>query len=303
MKYSLTLIFILHFQLTQSQQHTQPCDEDPYYSKLDFWVGEWDVYNAAGQQVGYDRVEKVQNGCGITEYWHDVRGGTGQSLFYVDNETHQWHQIWITGSAKEPWGQKHKLLVEELQDGGTRFQGSYSVSGQQVEDRTTLLPLPDGTVKQVIERSMDGGRTWNTGFSAIYKKRSTIEDDIKKLNQIYVDGWLKGDSAAVLSTFSKSAVIIPSGQSAIYGYDNIKDYWFPDDGSRTLITYYESPVDEVKVLHNVVIATGQGKLSFTYEKGDMNISKSNVSNFQTVYQRQPDGQWKVISRSWSEVKE
>jgi hypothetical protein len=37
-----------------------------------------------------------------------------------------------------------------------------------VLDRTTLTPLSDGRVRQVIEISRDHGTTWQTGFDAYY---------------------------------------------------------------------------------------------------------------------------------------
>jgi hypothetical protein len=42
-----------------------------------------------------------------------------------------------------------------------------------VLDRTTLTPLADGRVRQVIERSSDGGTTWTTGFDAMYVRAGT----------------------------------------------------------------------------------------------------------------------------------
>jgi hypothetical protein len=35
-------------------------------------------------------------------------------------------------------------------------------------DRTTLTPLGNGRVRQVIETSRDGGKTWRVGFDAVY---------------------------------------------------------------------------------------------------------------------------------------
>lgn len=52
-----------------------------------------------------------------------------------------------------------------------RFQGELPrEDGSLVLDRTTLSPLPDGRVRQVIETSTDGGRTWEVGFDAYYSR-------------------------------------------------------------------------------------------------------------------------------------
>ena len=49
---------------------------------------------------------------------------------------------------------KEKQLMEELQDGGVRFQSEIPhPDGKSHLDRTTLAPLPGGRVHQVIEIS------------------------------------------------------------------------------------------------------------------------------------------------------
>jgi hypothetical protein len=63
---------------------------------------------------------------------------------------------------------KEKRLVEDYV-GGVRFQGELPLrDGSTLLDRTTLTPLPDGRVRQVIEQSRDGGKSWRVGFDALY---------------------------------------------------------------------------------------------------------------------------------------
>jgi len=38
-------------------------------------------------------------------------------------------------------------------------------------DRTTLTPMEEGKVRQVIETSRDEGERWRTGFDAVYVPR------------------------------------------------------------------------------------------------------------------------------------
>jgi len=143
------------------------CTSRPVFGWLDFWVGEWRVL-VGGQQVGTNRISKTLDGCAISEEWTDTRGGTGRSLFYVSPDTQLWRQVWVTNTALAPGGVKEKHLVARYPDGGLRFQGEVMVEGQVVLDRTTFTPLPDGRVRQLIERSDDGGSTWTAGFDAMY---------------------------------------------------------------------------------------------------------------------------------------
>ena len=146
--------------------------DEPKYRIMDFWVGEWDVIAANGQTAGTNRIESVLSGCAIIEHWRGAGGGEGKSWFYYNNITDTWHQIWMTASAPRPGGTKEKRLVAVFEDGGTRFQGEYpGPNGVIVLDRTTLTPLEDGRVRQVIEVSRDGGSTWMTTFDAHYVKR------------------------------------------------------------------------------------------------------------------------------------
>lgn len=149
----------------------QGCSENSAYATLDFWIGEWEVW-AEGERVGENRIEKILKGCAIMEHWRDVRGGEGKSLFYVVPELAEWRQVWVTETPSVPGAVKEKSLVERLEEGGVRFQGEVPLLGDgSYLDRTTLTPLPDGTVRQVIERSVDGGTTWQSSFDAVYRRR------------------------------------------------------------------------------------------------------------------------------------
>jgi hypothetical protein len=148
------------------------CASRPQFGWLDFWVGEWRVL-VGDQQVGTNRVRKVLEGCAVTEAWTDARGSAGFSLFYVAPDG-GWRQVWVTDHALSPGGVKEKRLVARYPDGGLRFQGEVAMEGRIVLDRTTLTPLADGRVRQVIERSSDGGTTWTTGFDAMYVRAGTM---------------------------------------------------------------------------------------------------------------------------------
>lgn len=144
------------------------CAEDPAYAVLDFWVGEWEVL-ADGARVGSNRIEKVLSGCAILEHWRSARGSEGKSLFYRVPVEDAWKQVWVTETPFRPGGVKEKALVERTDDGGTVFVGEVTTAaGEVVLDRTKLIPLEDGRVRQLIEYSQDDGATWHPIFDAIY---------------------------------------------------------------------------------------------------------------------------------------
>lgn len=152
----------------QERRKPPACSEVAGFGELDFWVGEWDVYEK-GELAGHNRIEKILDGCAVLEHWSSEGGGDGKSLFYYLPEEDTWKQVWVTGFAAMPGGIKEKALVERLPGGGLRFQGRVPrPGGRSVLDRTTLTPLPEGRVRQVIEISGDEGETWESGWDAVY---------------------------------------------------------------------------------------------------------------------------------------
>ena len=145
------------------------CDDEPVYSMLDFWVGEWNVF-VGDDLVGHNLIEKVLAGCAVTEDWTGAGGGIGKSLFFLDNSG-RWKQVWVTQRAMAPGGVKEKLMIGGAPEGGVRFQGELQHPEAGIWlDRTTLTPLDDGSVRQVIEISNDNGKTWRATFDAVYRR-------------------------------------------------------------------------------------------------------------------------------------
>jgi len=158
--------------LTPEGDTMRACADDSTFALLDFWVGSWNVY-VGSQLAGTDHVEKVLDGCAITESWTAANGGTGHSLFYVHPADRRWRQVWVTARALAPGGVKEKTQLDPLPGGAIRFQGEIrDTTGRAWLDRTTLMPNPDGTVHQVIEMSTDGGTTWRATFDAVYRRES-----------------------------------------------------------------------------------------------------------------------------------
>ena len=67
---------------------------------------------------------------------------------------------------------KEKAELRDHGGPGVRFQGSVVYPRGTVLDRTTLTPRDDGTVRQLIEISSDGGDTWRVSFDGLYRRVS-----------------------------------------------------------------------------------------------------------------------------------
>ncbi len=146
------------------------CADTPGFHALDFWIGDWQVF-VDTVEVGRNRITPILGGCAVREEWTATGGGRGESLFYYLPATDQWKQVWVTDRATARGGVKEKTLIERLDGGAVRFQGSIPVAGGGTYlDRTTLTPLADGRIRQLIEISTDGGRTWRATFDAVYAR-------------------------------------------------------------------------------------------------------------------------------------
>lgn len=149
----------------------QSCASQTAFHALDFWVGTWRV-TSGGVYAGTDVVTSELGGCAVIERWADADGSHGISLFLYDSFIGRWTQTWVTDQATREGGLKYKTLVAQYPNGGTRFQGILpALPGKKpILDRTTLTPMQDGSVGQLIEISTDGGTSWTKTFDATYAR-------------------------------------------------------------------------------------------------------------------------------------
>jgi hypothetical protein len=129
---------------------------------LDFWLGTWRVCSHEGEEVGRNVIEPSVGGAVVLEHWRGNAGDWGESLFFLDHATGAWEQVWA-----QPACVKRKTQDPAWTE-GVRFVGTaFLADGRRLADRTTLTPLPDGRVRQVIEQLRDG--VWIVSFDALYE--------------------------------------------------------------------------------------------------------------------------------------
>lgn len=143
------------------------CAKDPRYAQFDFWIGEWDVFNAQEALVGQNSIGKRIAGCMLFESWAGRGGSVGQSINFIDPATGRWKQIWVDGRGG--------LIDVEggLKDGSMVLEGIHVLAdGSSEPFRGSWTPLTDGRVRQHLEQSRDGGKTWYTWFDGYYVRKS-----------------------------------------------------------------------------------------------------------------------------------
>src|SRR5436305_7221358 len=90
-----------------------PC-RAPEYRQFDFWLGDWDVYNAKGTLAGRNLVTSEYGGCVLQEHWtsNGSPAQTGSSFNTWSPGRRQWHQTWVDSTGG-------LLLLDGALTGGT----------------------------------------------------------------------------------------------------------------------------------------------------------------------------------------
>jgi len=143
-----------------------PCEHQERFRDFDFWLGEWVVQVAGGQQVGTNSITSIERGCMIREEWTNASGSTGTSINYFDSVGGEWVQIWHDASGSQ-------INVRGgLTDDGMLLVGYiHDVnSGTTKPFRGLWTPLDDGRVRQFFEHSDDDGETWTSWFEGFYTR-------------------------------------------------------------------------------------------------------------------------------------
>lgn len=155
MKFVICSLLVICTTVLVSAQSSISCADDSLYQLMDFWVGDWQVYDQNDTLIGLNTIEKILNGCSVSESWTSIQGNKGKSLFYMDNNTNNWKQVWVTEMATHPGGQKEKMLLLARQDSMLLFQDEYDYQVTKMLDRTILITMDENEVEQTIQISCE----------------------------------------------------------------------------------------------------------------------------------------------------
>jgi len=166
MKRIVFLLALSASSLQAQQPAPQPACTRAEHKQFDFWVGEWNVFNAQGQQIGVNRISRISGGCALLEEWQAGNGGDGKSVNFFDAADNQWHQVWVGGDGTV------LRIAGTLEDGAMQLTGAdRKTTRGTLRDRITWTPKSDGAIEQRWETSTDGGAQWQTGFLGVYRRK------------------------------------------------------------------------------------------------------------------------------------
>jgi len=116
--------------------------------------------------------------------------------------------------------------------------------------------------------------------------------DIQAIGQLAADwrsGWLAGDVDALLSLYADEPVLMPQGQPAVSGKEEIRRLY--QAVFKEVTVKSEGTVMEVEASGNWGFFWSTYKLTATPRAGGETIESEGKSLF--VVKRQPDGTWKI----------
>jgi len=141
-----------------------PACAAPEYRQFDFWVGRWDVYPTGTRRlVAHSLIERLYGDCAVRENWMPLRGGGGGSLNSYRPSEHRWHQIWT--DSQNNW-----VEFTGASEGGAMVMTGRGAAadGRPTLTRMTYSQGADGSVRQRVVQSTDGGATWQPQYDFTY---------------------------------------------------------------------------------------------------------------------------------------
>jgi ketosteroid isomerase-like protein len=174
------MIFLLLSGFVIAQTPGSTC-RAPEYHQLDFWVGNWDVYEAYGNSpVANVTVDRELDGCVLHERYADNEGHRGESFSTYDAGRKQWRQSWYTNRAKG------LELTGGMQGDSLVLTATDYDSTPEAMVRGTWKPL-QGSVQETAITSSDSGKTWKTWFDLSFRparRGPTIEATIQAILEL-----------------------------------------------------------------------------------------------------------------------
>ena len=152
--------------VTQSAAPPPSCGGEAYH-QFDFWIGDWDVYDTAGNMVGTNSIQPAERGCLLIEHWTNTAGGTGQSYNFYDPRISEWRQIWVSAGSVIDYS------------GGLTESGSMKLEGE-IHNRTAgVAPFTgewtlnaDGSVTQHFQQQNPETGEWSDWFVGRYVRQT-----------------------------------------------------------------------------------------------------------------------------------
>ena len=130
---------------------------------------------------------------------------------------------------------------------------------------------------------------------------NAAEAEIRQIHTEYVQGWLAMDEEKIMGLLEENARIQPNSLKPVEGKNQIRNFWFPRDSSKTTVNDFQTELISLKILDTLAVSTHTSTLDWTYKKDTLSFGMSQNGINTTIYRKQMDGTWKIWRSMWSDI--
>lgn len=264
--------------LDKVQRNNSPCRYADIYKKLDFWLGEWEVFTN-GNKVANSLITKSEDDCILFEDYHTLYGFMGRSMNYFDPSDSLYKQRWIdmrnshTVFIEEESRDGYLSMVADL-PGGARSKMSYTYDEA------------DDSVVQTVETSSDGGSTWTMQFQGQYVRKSNIKDALQEQLDSMSFLFESDRMAEIAGYYTEDGVIYSPGGNIHRGKEAMIEYWANLKGRG--ISWRLTSDEEIKK-GDTAFCIITSKLTYLNDDGKPHTS---ITRALATWRETPEG-WKI----------
>ncbi len=134
------------------------------YRQLDFWVGDWDAFDADEPNTPIARtyVTPMVDGCALREVYEQVDGLHGESFSAYEGGSGMWRHGWVSNHGGV-------MLLEGHFANGTMTMAGEDRSGAKPKMVRDVWTKTGDGVREAATFSIDGGKTWQPLFDVVFK--------------------------------------------------------------------------------------------------------------------------------------
>jgi ketosteroid isomerase-like protein len=259
------------------------------YHQFDFWVGNWEAYDAddLSVPVAHARVDRILDGCVLHEDYRGTNGSHGESFTILDTQRNVWHQSWVTNRGA-------LLVIEgQMQNGAMTLSGEdRTPDGKQRLVRGTWTPVKGG-VSEVAVLSTDGGKTWTPWFDLIFRpatgeKHASADGDeatIIALDGRYQAAVKKNDATTMAEILADDFILRTGSGKSFTKADLLEEA----RGGRFVYEHQDDSEQTVRVWNDTAVITAK-----LWEKGTENGKSFDYTVwFSDTYLRTGSG-WRYV---------
>ena len=258
-----------------------PCISQKDTQRLDFWIGEWDIFNPGNDsKVASSVVSKSRDGCTLYEDYEHSSGFFGRSMNYYDPADSLYKQVWV-----DLRNRVSKYIETESKEGFLTMQAD--LGGGTLTRTTWTYNKEDDTVLQAAESSSDQGETWSPGFTGIYKRKKLelsqlLEGTLNEMESLFNENKMQ----EIADYYTDDAQMLEPGGIVYSGKKAIKDYWMTLDGNGIS---WELDIIEANEASNLAYSVATSNLKY------LNGGKEAVAKTKAliIWEKMKNGDYKI----------